>query len=72
MFIKSDNSTTVCYFNAMGGTRSPLCNKLSKSIWVCYMENDIWLFACQLPGALNINAGKSSREFNEMTEWQLH
>ena len=36
------------------------------------MENDIWLFACHLPGALNINADKSSKEFNDKTEWQLH
>ena len=28
--IKSDNSTTVCYLNAMGGTKSPLCNKIAK------------------------------------------
>lgn len=72
MFIKRHNSTAVCYFHAMGGTRSPLCNKLSTSIWVCYMEIDICLFACHLPGALNINADKSSKEFNEKTEWQLH
>ena len=30
--IKSDNSTTVCYLNAVGGTKSPPCNKLAKSV----------------------------------------
>ena len=69
--IKTDNSTTVCYLNAMGDTRSPSCNQLAKSIWMCCKENDIWLTACHLPGVLNIEADKSSRQFNERTEWQL-
>ena len=69
--IKTDNSTTVCYLNAMGGTKSPPCNKLAKSVWMYCMENDIWLTACHLPGVLNIEADISSRQFNERTEWQL-
>ena len=69
--IKSDNSTTVCYLNAMGGTKSPLCNKLAKSIWMCCVQNEIWLTACHLPGVLNFEADKSSRQFNERIEWQL-
>ena len=39
--IKSDNSTTVCYLNAMGGTKSPLCNKLAKNVWMCCVQNEI-------------------------------
>ena len=69
--IKSDNSTTVCYLNAMGGTKSPPCNTLAKKIWLCCMENDTWLTACHLPGVLNVEADKHSRQFNERTEWQL-
>ena len=69
--IKSDNSTTVCYLNAMGGTKSPLCNKLAKSIWMCCVQNEIWLTACHLPGVLNFEADKSPRQFNERIEWQL-
>ena len=69
---KKNGSTTVCYLNAMGGTKSPHCNKLAKSVWMCCMQNDIWLSACHLPGVLNIEADKSSRQFNERTEWQLN
>lgn len=69
--IKSDNSTTVCYLNAMGGTKTPLCNKLAKSVWMCCVQNEIWLTACHLPGVLNVKADKSSRQFNERIEWQL-
>lgn len=69
--IKSDNSTTVCYLNAMGGTKSPSCNKIAKSVWMCCVKNEIWLTACHVPGVLNFEADKSSRQFNERIEWQL-
>ena len=69
--VKSDNSTTVCYLNAMGGTKSPLCNKIAKSVWMCCVKNEIWLTACHVPGVLNFEADKSSRQFNERIEWQL-
>ena len=35
------------------------------------MQNDIWLTACHLPGVLNVEADKNSRQFNERTEWQI-
>jgi len=66
--IKSDNSTTVCYLNAMGDTKSPPCNKTAKSVWMCCFQNDIWFNACHLPGVLNVEADKSSRQFNERIE----
>ena len=69
--IKSDNSTTVCYLNAMGGTKSPLCNKIAKSVWMCCVKNEIWLTACHVPGVLNFDADKSSRQFKERIE-SLH
>ena len=46
MCIKNDNSTTVCYLNAMRGTKSPLCNKIAKSVWMCCVKKEIWLTAC--------------------------
>ena len=69
--VKSDNSTAVCYINAMGGTKSIECNTLAKTLWEFCMENEIWLTACHLPGSLNIEADKQSRVFNERTEWHL-
>ena len=35
------------------------------------MKNEIWLTACHVPGVLNFEADKSSRQFNERIEWQL-
>lgn len=69
--VNSDNSTTVCYINAMGGTKSPSCNKLVQDIWTWCMRNKIWLTASHLPGVLNVEADKQSRQFNERTEWHL-
>ena len=69
--INSDNSTAVCYLNAMGGTKSPSCNKLVQGIWTWCMQNKVWLTASHLPGALNVEAGQQSRQFNERTEWHL-
>ena len=69
--IKSNNSATVCYLNAMGGTESPLSNKIAKSVWMCCVKNEIWLTACHVPGVLNFEADKSSRQFNGRIEWQL-
>lgn len=69
--VKSDNTTTVCYINSMGGTKSTECNALTKSIWLLCIENDIWLTACHLPGKLNVDADHNSRHFNDKTEWHL-
>ena len=69
--IKSNNFTTVCYLNAMGATKSLLCNKIAKSVWMYCVKNEIWLIACHVPGVLNFEADKSSRQFNESIEWQL-
>ena len=65
--VKSDNSTAVCYLNAMGGTKSPSCNKLVQDIWTWCMQNKVWLSASHLPGALNVEADQQSPQFNERT-----
>lgn len=53
------------------GKSSP-CNNLPKSVWMCCLENDIWLIACHLPGVLNVEADQGFRQFYGRTEWQLH
>lgn len=41
------------------------------SLWLQYMENNIWLTARHLPGKLNVEADQFSRHFNDKTEWHL-
>ena len=43
--VESDNSTAVCYINAMGGTKSPSCNDITYLIWSWCIIKNIWLTA---------------------------
>ena len=69
--IELDNSTAVCYVNAMGGTVSKKCNNIAKEIWNWCIDSEIWLSTCHISGVLNIEANKASRVFNDRTEWKL-
>ena len=66
-----DNSTAVCYVNAMGGVRSPKCNQWAKQIWRWCIERDIWLSAAHIAGVKNVEADEASRVFNDRLEWEL-
>lgn len=54
-----------------GGTKSPSCNKLVQDIWNRCMQNQVWLTATHLPGALNVMADKQSQQLIDQTEWHL-
>ena len=58
--------------NHMGGTKSHVCNELSKEIWQWCCERNIWITATYLEGSLNCIADYCSRNFNDQTEWQLN
>ena len=68
--VKSDNTCTVSYINAMGGVKSQTCNELSVLIWSWCIERNLWLSAAYLPGVEN-EADYSSRNFNDNVEWML-
>ena len=61
-----------CVLPKCSGGKSSPCNNLPKSVWMCCLENDIWLIACHLPGVLNVEADQGFRQFYGRTEWQLH
>lgn len=67
-----DNTTAVCYINALGGVRSPACNEVTKAMWQWAICRNVWLSAAHLAGSLNIKADKASRQFNDRTEWKLN
>ena len=69
--ILCENSTTVAYVNAMGGTKSPNCNQIAYGIWDWCVNNNSWLTATNIAGVENIEADKESRLFNDRTEWTL-
>ena len=70
--IMSDNTTRVCYINAMGGSRSRTCNDIARKIWFWAIEKNVWLSATHIPGAENQIADKCSRVFDDHTEWMLN
>lgn len=70
--LKMDNTTAVAYINHMGGTKSPPCNSLAKSIWQWCNCRNIWITAVHLPGIDNVEADSLSRNFNDRTEWMLN
>lgn len=70
--ILSDNTTTVCYINAMGGSKSRSCNKITREIWFWCINKEIWLSASHIPGSKNTVADRCSRVFNDHTEWMLN
>lgn len=69
--IYSDNSTTVNYINAMGGTHSSECNTVAREIWLWCMSKGIWLTSAHIPGRENIEADRESRYFSDNKEWML-
>ena len=66
-----DNTTTVCYINAMGGSKSRSCKKLAREIWVWCMSRKIWLSSAHIPGVKNTIADRCCRVFKDHTEWML-
>lgn len=69
--IRTDNTCTVAYINAMGGIKSEECNELASLIWSWCIDRNIWLTATHVPGLSN-EADFSSRHFNENVEWMLN
>ena len=70
--IMSDNTTTVCYINNMGGSKSRACNDIARRIWKLALERNNFLSSAHLPLKQNIVADRESRVFNDRTEWMLH
>lgn len=69
--VRTDNTCTVAYINAMGGIKSVECNHLAVEIWSWCIDRNIWLSATHVPGVSN-EADFSSRNFNENVEWMLN
>ena len=65
--VLTGNSTAASYINNMGGTKSELCNSISKEIWSWCIEKNIWLSCSHIAGKSN-EADAPSRKFNDMTD----
>ena len=72
ILIKIDNTSAVASINKMGSTKSVGMDELSHRIgdWACERNN--WVTATHIPGVLNIEADRESRECADRTEWKLN
>ena len=69
--VLTDNTCAVSYLRNMGGSKSMQCNEIANRIWSWCLEEKIWLTVTHIPGKINIEADRKSRQFDDHTEWQL-
>lgn len=67
-----DNTTAVACINSMGTNHSLECNKMTNSLWLWCIANEIWISAAHIPGKENVVADYESRHFNLDAEWKLN
>ena len=70
--IQLDNTTGVTYINNLGGTRSRMCNSITKDIIKWCKKKKIWVTACHIAGKDNIQADTLSRQINTNIEWMIN
>ena len=68
--IMVDNKTALAYINNMGG-RKPLCNSVTRKIWMWCKERNIWLSAAYITSSENVIADRMSRISHQISEWEL-
>ena len=65
-----DKTTAASYIRNMGGTKSRVCNEVTREIIMWCMAMPLRLSVSHLPGKLNVEADRASRNFhNSNTEW---
>jgi hypothetical protein len=68
---RADNVTAVAHINKMGGTRSKILTDIAKEIWDFCLQRKILISAEHLPGVMNVEADRLSREGPDSSDWQL-
>ena len=69
--IQMDSIVALTYLVKMGGTHSEKLSLLSKEIWEYLLKQGITITAEYLPGVLNQEADKESRNVRDSSEWKL-
>ena len=71
ILLRSDNSTTVAHINHKGSVKCE-AHKLIRELWLWCLDNDNFVVATFLPGALNKEADYQSRIDRHQIEWKLN
>ena len=72
ILIKVDNTSAVSSINKMGSTKSLAMDRVVQEIWKYAIERRLWLTVTHIPGILNVEADKKSRNTETRTEWMLN
>ena len=67
-----DNMTALSYLMKMGGTKSQELTAISKEIWQYLLKRKITITAEYLPGSMNVEADRESRQTRDSSEWKLN
>lgn len=71
VLLKMDNVSAVRYINHLGGTKSRVLADMARELWHFCLDNEISVTAEYLPGASNVIADWCSREWSDISLWQL-
>ena len=69
--IRSDSSAAVSVATKMGCCSSKICDMTMRDLWTLSERYNMWFTIVHIPGILNIQADRSSREFNDRIIWTL-
>lgn len=72
ILLKMDNTSAVACVNKMGSVKSIPMDKITHSIWEWAISKNNWIVATHLPGILNVEADRESRQQETRTEWMLN
>ena len=70
--IRMDNMTALSYLMKMGGTKNQELTAISKEIWQYLLKRKITITAEYLPGSMNVEADRESRQTRDSSEWKLN
>ena len=73
VMIATDNTSTVCYLNKLGGTKSTTLFNLTVKVLLWCQQHNITLRARHIPGRFNVVSDQLSRMGQIVTtEWSIH
>ena len=70
--IRMNNMAALSYLMKMGGTKNQELTAISKEIWQYLLKRKITITAEYLPGSMNVEADRESRQTRDSSEWKLN
>ena len=67
-----DNMTALSHLMKMGGYKNQELTSISKEIWQYLMKPKVVITAKYLPGSMNVEADRGSRQTRDLSEWKLN